>query len=68
MALLSRNKEKLDGIKAQIEKEGGKGKIITIATDSSDAGQVASAFKTIRDSLGDPEVIKKKKRKDGTHN
>lgn len=59
LALLARGKEKLDTIKQQIEKDvaGSKGKVITVEADASDAKQVEEAFKKIRDTVGDPEVL-----------
>jgi len=58
VALLSRGREKLEKAKAEIEKEvGTKTKILIVEADSSDADQVTKAFQTIRESLGEPEVL-----------
>eukprot|EP00026_Physarum_polycephalum_P016064 Phypoly_transcript_16896.p1 GENE.Phypoly_transcript_16896~~Phypoly_transcript_16896.p1 ORF type:complete len:234 (+),score=38.37 Phypoly_transcript_16896:92-793(+) len=59
LALLARGKEKLETIKQQIEEHvsGSKGKILTIDADATNEQQVQDAFKKIRDTIGDPEVL-----------
>jgi len=55
VALVGRTKAKLDLIKGDIEKNGGKAE--SFAADSTDQKQVEAAFGQIKSTFGDPEVL-----------
>jgi NAD(P)-dependent dehydrogenase (short-subunit alcohol dehydrogenase family) len=54
VALIARNKEKLDTFKEQIEKKGGKA--VSVIADGANNDSITAAFKHIRESVGHPEV------------
>lgn len=55
VALLARGQDKLDPVKAQIDKLGGTA--VTVPVDAGDPAAVAAAFAAVRAELGPPEVL-----------
>jgi len=55
VALLARNKEKLAERQKEIEAKGGHAIVVSI--DVADPHSVTAAFKEVRDTVGDPEVL-----------
>jgi NAD(P)-dependent dehydrogenase (short-subunit alcohol dehydrogenase family) len=53
--LMARREESLSAVQEEIEGEGGT--TLAVSADATDAGSVASAFKEVREGLGDPEVF-----------
>lgn len=55
VALLARNEESTASVREEIERAGGEA--LAVEADATDAASVASAFKSIKSSLGEPEVF-----------
>jgi 2-deoxy-D-gluconate 3-dehydrogenase len=55
LALLDLDKASVEEVASEITASGGKA--LAIALDCSDAGRIAEAFATIRDRLGEPDIL-----------
>lgn len=55
LGLMARREESVSAVREEIEGAGGEA--LAVSTDAADAASVASAFKEVRDSFGDPEVF-----------
>src|SRR5215216_2664408 len=53
--LMARREESLSAVQEEIEGEGGT--TLAVSAEATDAGSVASAFKEVREGIGDPEVF-----------
>ncbi len=55
VALVARRAEYLNQVAAEIQKEGHEA--LAVPADAGNSAEIANAFKTIRERLGDPEVM-----------
>ncbi len=55
VGLMARREQSLTTVREEIERAGGE--TLAISADAADAASVASAFKEVRNGLGDPEVF-----------